>query len=117
MMEEQAKKEALFNECLEQKCSCDFECADACVADDQMKTDEAPYDEEMAGDAASNGDEWNNVGGKGGKGGMDEFFDWSEDKDRIIMTGADGSKLYIEMGATKIATSLVAATVAALTLY
>ena len=57
------------------------------------------------------------AGGRGGKGGMGDFIDWSEAKDRIIMTGADGSKLYIEMGATKIATSLAAATVAALTLY
>jgi len=42
-------------------------------------------------------------GGKGDKDkGGDDFIDWSEDKDRIIMTGSDGSKLYIEMGATSI---------------
>lgn len=40
---------------------------------------------------------------------MDGFIDWSEDKDRIIMTGADGSKLYIEMGATKVIASAITA--------
>ena len=55
-------------------------------------------------------------GGKGKRGGGDGMIDWSENKDRIIMTGADGSKLYIEMGATKVAVS-AAATVAAMTLW
>jgi len=55
---------------------------------------------------------------RGGKGDMgDDFIDWSEDKDRIILTGADGSMLYIEMGATKIAASLSAAAIAAMTLW
>lgn len=54
-------------------------------------------------------------GRKGDRDGMGGMIDWSEDKDRIIMTGADGSKLYIEMGATKIAASV--ATLAAMTLY
>ena len=48
---------------------------------------------------------------------MGGFVDWSEDKDRIIMTGADGSMLYIEMAATKIAASLSVATIAAMTLW
>lgn len=52
-------------------------------------------------------------GNKGGEGG---FIDWSEDRDRMIMTGVDGSKIYIEMGATKLFAS-VAALGAAMYLY
>jgi len=68
---------------------------------------------------------WCTKGGKGGKGrgGKGErdgpgggMIDWDEPKDRIIMTGADGSKLYIEMGATKVAAS-VAATLGAMSLW
>lgn len=48
----------------------------------------------------------------GDKPGM---IDWSEDKDRIIMTGSDGSMIFIEMGAVKLAASVL--TLAAMTLY
>lgn len=53
---------------------------------------------------------------RGGKGGDGGFIDWSEDRDRMIMTGVDGSKIYIEMGATKLFAS-VAALGAAMYLY
>lgn len=46
--------------------------------------------------------------GKGGRGG-NGMMDMSEDKDRLIMTGADGSMMYLEMGATKIAATAAAA--------
>lgn len=62
-------------------------------------------------------------GGRGRRGGKmdddegDSFIDWSEDKDRIIMTGVDGSKMYIEMGATSVAASALTAALAAYTLF
>jgi len=62
------------------------------------------------------GDKDDRKGEKDGKKG-DDFIDWSEDKDRIIMTGADGSMLYIEMAAAKIAASLSVTAIAAMTLW
>lgn len=56
--------------------------------------------------------------GRGGRGGdmdNDDFINWGEDRDRMIMTGADGSKIYIEMGAAKLAASVAA--LAAVALY
>lgn len=63
--------------------------------------------------------DWDMEDDTGKKGGEDGnlFIDWSEDKDRIIMTGADGSRLFIEMGSTKIAASIAALTIGAMTLW
>jgi len=80
----------------------------------------APYCAEGGRGGKGRGKGKDRKGGKGRRGGEDEdegMIDWSEPKDRIIMTGADGSKLYIEMGATKVAVSAAATVAAMITLW